>query len=575
MKNLSANETILEEPDKAVCDAVPARSVVATRKFNASTTFGAQPILRGKTLWPLFLLVLSVPTLLALGSVVASLFNLDADTLNHLVDYLLPAALANTLLLVFGVALSSAVIGVALAWLTAVCDFPLRGFFTWALLLPMAIPGYVMAFAFVGVFEFSGPIQTLIRDWFGSSAWFPDVYSYGGVTLVMTLVLYPYVYLIARNAFQTQGRRSIEAGQSLGLSATRSFFRVSLPMARPWIVGGVLLVVMETLADFGTVATFNYDTLTTLIYKSWFSLYSLPAALQVASVLLLAVLVIIVIERRSRAAQRYAQSQHASLSTARFALTGKRCWLAFGFCLLVFIFAFVMPGLRLLSWALPNLGGDVKGYFFSYVWSTLSLASIATVLIALLALLLAYGARINQSWGTRFAVRISTLGYALPGTVLAIGLFAPIAFFNQWLQGLGVPVSWLQGTFVIMLMAYGVRFMAVAYAPIENNYLRLTPSIDDAAHSLGLKGLQVLRRVHLPIVQRGILTAMVLVFVDVMKELPITLMTRPFGFNTLAVRVFELSSEGLWQRAALPALAIMLVGLIPVVLLINKTDSEN
>lgn len=523
-------------------------------------------------LWPAFLLFLSLPTLLALGSVLASLFQLDTDTLTHLLEHLLPAALANTLMLVAGTAVLSAIIGVALAWLTAVCDFPLRRFFSWALLLPMAIPGYVMAFAFVGLFEFSGPVQVMLRDWFGSSTWFPNVYSYGGVTIVMTLVLYPYVYLIARNAFQTQGRRSIEVGQTLGLSPVKSFFRVSLPMARPWIVGGVLLVVMETLADFGTVATFNYDTLTTLIYKSWFSLFSLPAALQVASVLLLAVVVIMVVERRSRAAQRYSQSQHASLSSSRFVLSGKRRWAAVLFCALVFLLAFILPSLRLLSWAVPNFANDLNAHFFGFVWSTLSLATFAMLLIALLALLLAYGARINQSLPTRFAVRTSTLGYALPGTVLAIGLYAPISMMNHWLQDIGIPANWLQGTFLIMLMAYGVRFMAVAYSPIENNYLRITPSIDDAAHSLGLSGLQVLKRVHLPIVRRGILTAMVLVFVDVMKELPITLMTRPFGFNTLAVRVFELSSEGLWERAALPALAIMLVGLIPVMLLIRKTD---
>jgi iron(III) transport system permease protein len=514
-----------------------------------------------------------LPTLLALFSVIGSLFNPDTETLQHLASYLLPQALANTLLLVLGVALCSSIVGVSLAWLTAVCDFPLRGFFSWALLLPMAIPGYVMAFAFVGLFEFSGPVQSLLREWFGSSNWFPNVYSYGGVTLVMSLVLYPYVYLIARNAFQTQGRRSIEVGQSLGLAPVASFLRVSLPMARPWIVGGVLLVVMETLADFGTVATFNYDTLTTLIYKSWFSLFSLEAALQVASVLLLAVVAIMAIERRSRRAQRYAQSSSSSLAAARFVLTGKRRWLALALCLLIFSFAFVLPSLRLLTWAIPNLTADVTAKFMIYVGGTLSLASITMVLIAVLALLLAYGARINPSLPVRFAVRTSTLGYALPGTVLAIGLFAPISLLNNWLQGMGVSATLLQGTFLVMLMAYGVRFMAVAYSPIESNYLRITPSIDDAAHSLGYTGLQVLRKVHLPIVQRGVLTAMALVFVDVMKELPITLMTRPFGFNTLAVRVFELSSEGLWERAALPALAIMLVGLIPVMLLIKKTDS--
>ena len=516
---------------------------------------------------------MSVPTLLALLSVVSSLGNLDTDTLQHLTTHLLPSAISNTLFLVVGVAICSTLVGVPLAWLTAVCDFPLRGFFSWALLLPMAIPGYVMAFAFVGLFEYSGPVQTLFRDFFGSSAWFPDVYSYGGVTLVMSLVLYPYVYLIARNAFQTQGRRSLEVGQSLGLSPVESFYRVSLPMARPWIMGGVLLVVMETLADFGTVATFNYDTLTTLIYKSWFSLYSLHAALQVASVLLLVVVVIIVIERRSRADRQYAQSHTVSLASSRFVLKDNRRWLAPTFCALIFSFAFVIPSLRLLSWAWPSITEGFSVNFIGYVWSSLSLSTVTMVLIVILALFLAYAARINQTLVARFAVRISTLGYAIPGTVLAIGLLAPITLFSHWLQGLGVPSGLLQGTFLVMVLAYSVRFMAVAYSPIENNFLRITPSIDDATHSLGVSGLSVLTRVHLPIVRRGVLTALVLVFVDVMKELPITLMTRPFGFNTLAVRVFELSSEGLWQRAALPALAIMLVGLIPVMLLIKKTDS--
>ena len=545
-----------------------------TASSSGSVAGWCKRLLSGKALWPLFLLILSLPTLLALGSVVVSLFSPDTETLSHLFKHLLPSALGNTLLLVLGTAICSSVVGVSLAWITSVCDFPLRRFFSWALLLPMAIPGYVMAFAFVGLFEFSGPVQTVLRELFGSSAWFPDVFSFGGVTIVMTLVLYPYVYLITRNAFLTQGRRSIEVGQSLGLSPLKSFFRVSLPMARPWIVGGVLLVVMETLADFGTVATFNYDTLTTLIYKSWFSLFSLPAALQVASVLLMAVVIIMVIERRSRAARRYSQSQHASLASSRFILIGKRRWLATGFCTTVFLLAFILPSWRLLSWAIPNLERDLNNHFFGYIGSTLSLAAAAMLLIALLALLLAYGARINQSLPTKFAVRTSTLGYALPGTVLAIGLFAPISMLNNWLQLLGIPATWLQGTFLIMLMAYGVRFMAVAYSPIENNFLRITPSVDDAARSLGLNSLQVLRRVHLPIVRGGLLTAMVLVFVDVMKELPITLMTRPFGFNTLAVRVFELSSEGLWERAALPALAIMLVGLIPVMLLIRKTDND-
>ena len=526
------------------------------------------------SVWQIFLVVMALPTLLALLGVLSSFLHPDIESLSHLAQYVLPQTIKNTVFLVVGVGAVTTTLGVSLAWLTAVCEFPLRKFFVWALILPMAIPGYVMAFALVGLFEYTGPVQQFLRETFGSSSAFPDIYSYGGVVLALSLALYPYTYLMVRNAFQTQGLRSLEVGQSLGLSVRESFWRICLPMARPWIAGGTLLVMMETLSDFGTVAIFNYDTLTSAIYKTWFGLYSLPAALQVASVLLIFVVVITLLERKSRASQRFSQTRSSKSVAGRIHLSGSHRWLALLVCLLVFSLAFVMPVMRLLYWAVPNMNADLTTQFWGYVAGSTSLSLIAMLMIAGLALLMAFTARTYNSPFAKIVVRISTMGYALPGTVLAVGLFVPVAAIDNALGAMGLSTPLLQGTMVVMLLAYSVRFMAVAFSPLESNLLRITPSIDAASRSLGVSGIKMLAKVHLPMVKGGLLTAMVLVFVDVMKELPITLMTRPFGFNTLAVRIFELSSEGLWERAALPALAIVLVGLIPAFILIRKSDAR-
>jgi iron(III) transport system permease protein len=524
------------------------------------------------SVWQVFLVVMALPTLLALLGVLSSFLHPDIESLSHLAQYVLPQTIKNTIFLVVGVGVVTTILGVSLAWLTAVCDFPLRKFFVWALILPMAIPGYVMAFALVGLFEYTGPVQQFLRDTFGSSNAFPDIYSYGGVVMALSLALYPYTYLMVRNAFQTQGLRSLEVGQSLGLSVRESFWRICLPMARPWIAGGTLLVMMETVSDFGTVAIFNYDTLTSAIYKTWFGLYSLPAALQVASVLLIFVVIITLLERRSRASQRFSQTRSSKSVAGRIHLSGMFRWLALLACLLVFSLAFVMPVMRLLYWAVPNMDTELTTQFWAYVAGSTSLSLLAMMMIAGLALLMAFSARTYNSPFAKIVVRISTMGYALPGTVLAVGLFVPVAAIDNALGAMGLSTPLLQGTMVVMLLAYSVRFMAVAFSPLESNLLRITPSIDAASRSLGVSGIKMLAKVHLPMVKGGLLTAMVLVFVDVMKELPITLMTRPFGFNTLAVRIFELSSEGLWERAALPALAIVLVGLIPAFILIRKSD---
>ena len=524
------------------------------------------------SIWQLFLFLMSLPTALALVGIITAWLDVDLVVLGHLFEYVIPNAVLNTLGLVLGVAIVTAVLAVTSAWLTTVCEFPGRAFFSWALILPMAIPGYVMAFALVGALEYTGSFQTYLRESFGSSFLLPNVYSFGGVVLALSLTLYPYTYLLVRNAFQTQGRQSLEVGQSLGLTARQSFWRISLPQARPWIVGGSLLVMMETLADFGTVAVFNYDTLTTTIYQSWFSLFSFQSALQIASLLLLFVVMVTVLERHGRNKQRYSQMRNTAQKQAYIQLPSLQAILACAFCSLIFLMGFMLPTGQLLLWAIPHMSLELTDQLWRYVAGSLGLSLLAMTIITVFALLLAFAARTHNSRLANWSVKISTMGYALPGTVLAVGLLAPIIALDHYLARLGFSTPLLQGSIVVMLLAYSVRFMAVAFSPIESNLLRVTSSIDAVSRSLAVSGMGMLRRVHFPMIRVGVLTAMVLVFVDVMKELPITLMTRPFGFNTLAVRIYELSSEGLWQRAALPALAIVLVGLIPVVILILRAD---
>jgi iron(III) transport system permease protein len=510
--------------------------------------------------------------------VASSLLQPDAETWRHLVENVLAELVRNTLLLTLGVSLFTAVLGTTLAWLTAVCDFPGRRFFSWALMLPLAVPAYVTGFVLVGLLDFTGPVQTVLREWFGSELRLPPIRSGGGAALAMALALYPYVYLLARNAFLSQGRRALEAGQSLGLNRRQGFLRIALPMARPWIAGGVALVAMETLADFGTVAVFNYDTFTTGIYKAWYSLFSLPAAAQLASLLVLIVFVVLVLERRMRAGMRYTQAGRAGQARERITLGPLQRWAALAYCGLVFAAAFAIPVGQLLLWAKGVAARDLDDRYLGYLGHSLLLATLAALLVGACALLLAYARRRHADPAMALVARFSTLGYAVPGAVLAIGIYLPIAWIDNGYVALmhgtfgqeAGPL--LQGTLVAMLAAYLVRFLAVAHEPLGAALQRITPSMDEAARSFGLGTGQLLARVHLPLLRGGAATALILVFVDVLKEMPITLMTRPFGWDTLATRIFEMTSEGEWERAALPAVAVLLAGLIPVILLTRQTE---
>ena len=532
---------------------------------------------RPASVWRLIPFLVAALVLIPIGTILSSFFAPTSDIWQHLVETTLLSLLINTFWLALGVVSGTTLLGVSLAWLTAVCEFPGRKLFSWALLLPLAVPAYVTAFVVLGLFDFTGPVQSAFRSWLGPDAWFPEVRGRMGVITVMVLAFYPYVYLLARNAFLTQGKRSLEASQSLGLNRTQGFFRVALPMARPWIAGGVMLALMETLADFGTVAVFNYDTFTTAIYKAWFGMFSLPAASQLASLLLVIVFALIVMEQQIRIRMRYAEVKQ-SARTNRIALSGWRSVTATALASGTLFFAFLLPIGQLVIWAANSLVQDLDSRYLGFLWHSLLLSTLAALLTCTVALLLVYATRRHPDAATRNAVRIATLGYALPGTVLAVGMFVPLASLDNWIGEVTLQLFqietglMIQGTLVIMLLAYLTRFLAVSHSPIDSAMQRITSSIDEASMSMGINGWMMLRRVHLPILKSGIFTAGALVFVDVMKEMPITLMTRPFGWDTLSVRIFEMTSEGAWEQAALPAVALVISGLIPIILFMRQTE---
>lgn len=513
--------------------------------------------------WPAIALLIAAPGCLPLLAILGALPQLDAELWSHFLATLLPDVVVNTLWLMLGVGVGVAVLGTTLAALVSLTDFPGRRLFAWLLLLPLAMPGYVLATVVIGALDYAGPIASALREW---GIGLPSIRSRGGVILTLVLTLYPYVYLVARNAFASQGARAIEAARLLGYRPLSAFLRVALPQARPWIAGGTLLALMETLADFGTVSAFGYITFTTAIYRAWFALFSIDAALQLAGVLLVIVIAMVWLEHRSR---RHARYERRPSATARLSL-GPARWMATALCAAVLVLAFVLPAVQLLAWAVPRFAfniGDIE-----LLWHSLALAGGAAVMVPMAALLLALAARLRGGTLIRSAQRLATLGYALPGPLLALGLFVPFAAAVGTLNaGMGWTLA-ISGGLGLMLLAYGVRFLAVAHTPLHTQLLRIGPNIDATVQLMDVPARVRLSKVYLPPLATALLTGALLVFVDVMKEMPITLMMRPFGWDTLAVRVFELTREGEWQRAALPSLAIVAAGLIPVWLLNRGLD---
>ncbi len=512
---------------------------------------------------------------LPISVLLLSWHSVDTQIWNHLWETQMTRLLSNTAILLAGVGVGVTLIGVSLAWLTSLCEFPGRRWLDWALMLPFAIPAYVLAFVFVGLLDFSDPVQTLLREWFGSGLRLPSVRSTGGVIIVFILVFYPYVYLLARTAFLAQGKGFMEAARVLGLSPWQAFWRVALPVARPAIGAGVALALMEALADFGAVSVFNFDTFTTAIYKTWYGFFSLSSATQLASLLLLFVAVLLFSEQRARGAIR--PSNERPRGKALYKLRGWKAFLATTWCCLVFLCAFVIPILQLLAWFWQRGRFDLDERYTALITHTLYLGLMAAAITVTAALLLAFAKRMTPTKRMHALVGFANLGYALPGSVLAVAIMLAFSYLDEHaviplslsFGGAGKPI--LLGSLSALLLAYMIRFMAVAYGPLEGALARIKPSLPEASRSLGISGLSLFRRVYLPLLLPGSLSAALLVFVDVLKEMPATLLMRPFGWDTLAVRIFEMTSEGEWARASLPALTLVLVGLLPVVLLIRRS----
>ena len=535
--------------------------------------------MRAHTLSPLLLVCIVVAVLAALpvASVGLNLFvGGTSATWSHLSQTVLPEYILNSALLCLGVGTGIALMGVSTAWLTAMHDFPGRRFFEWALVLPLAMPAYVLAYVYTDFLQFVGPVQTWLRDTFGWSYgdyWFPDVRTLPGAMLMFMCVLYPYVYLLARAAFLERASGMLEAARTLGMGPWQAFFRVSLPLARPAIVAGVALALMETLADYGTVAYFAVNTFTTGIYRAWFSLGDRVAAAQLAAMLLAFVLFLLMIERVSRGRARYHNTTGRNRPMAGARLNGPAALVALFACLLPLLIGFVLPAILLLRMALTEGDAQFGERFLILSRNSFMLAGITAAIAVLLAVLLAYGARLSKRPLARGLNRLVGLGYAVPGAVIAVGVLIPVTRLDNWLAAQWQawfdynPGLILTGGIAALVYAYLVRFLAVALHTVEDSLAKITPNMDDAARCLGYRQGETLRRVHAPMLRGSLLTAGLLVFVDVMKELPATLVMRPFNFDTLATQAYTLASDERLAEASTAALAIVAVGLLPLIAL--------
>lgn len=496
----------------------------------------------------------------------------DSEVFTHLWNTVLWDYISNTVLLVLGVGLLSCLIALPLGWLTAYCRFPGKQQFEWALMLPLAMPTYIIAYVYTDLLDYAGPIQITLREWFGwqspSDYWFFDIRTLPGAIIMIALVLYPYLYLIFKTALREQSFKLVQASQLMGLSAWKSFFKVSLVLSRGAIVAALALISMETMADFATVSYFAVSTLTTAVYDTWFGYYSLTAAAKISGVMLLLLFLALITERFSRRNQAVFERQSSVNSEALYILKGKSAWLATGFCSLILIISFIIPMVVLLKYAITYFDQAWSSEFFSYAWQSLKVAAVVSAVTITLSVLVVFYQRIAKQANPLIPGRLASTGYALPGTVLAIAVLLPLTLLENTINRILTPYDLdigllLTGSLLTIIFAYIVRFYAVAHGAIESSFSRISPSLDMASQSMGKSQGRTLRLVHLPLLRRGLLTAGLLVFIECMKELPAALLLRPFDFESLATHVFQYVSDEQLELASISALFIVVVGFIP------------
>jgi len=515
------------------------------------------PLWRGRLLaW-----LIALPMLLVLAALLLAWSQPQAEIWAHLRAYVLVEVISNSVWLMLNVAIGVSVLGIGFAWLSAHCDYPGRRILDWALVLPLAMPTYVVAFAWIGVLDYSAPLQTSWRALSGSRASLFDGRGILGASVLLSLVLYPYVYVLARSAFLRQGAAGFDAARCLGHAPFSAFFRVALPLIRPAWVAGLSLALLETLADFGAVSILGVDTFTTAIYKTWFGLFSLAGAAQLATLLLLAVASVLLLEHWLRGnSQRHEASVRPQ---PRLRLQGGRGWLASGGACLLIALGFGLPVLQLLSWLdLSNFDGSG---LLAASSNTLLLGMCVATLVLLIGGGMAWLSHAKPSDGVRGSAEfVATLGYAIPGTVLAVAVMGLLIAGQHWTsEHMGLELA-LVGSILGVLIALCVRFLRVGHGAVQAGLTQLRPSLFESARLLGAGRAQRWRQIAWPQLRPSALAAMLLVLVETMKEMPATLMLRPFGWDTLAVRIYAQTAEGLWVQAAAPGLLLVAAGLLPV-----------
>ena len=524
-------------------------------------------------------LLLGLPVIALLFSA----FSAEGELFRHLADTVLLDYLGNTLGLVVGVVLLSLLFGVPTAWLVAMCQVPGRRALQWALMLPMAMPSYIVAYVYTDLLDYSGPLQAGLRALFGWNSpadyWFPAIRSLGGAAWVLALVLFPYVYLLTRASFLEQSVSLIHSSRLLGCTPWQSFRRLSLPLARPAIMVAVSLVAMETLADFATVHFFAINTLTTAVYDTWLGYGSLATAAKLSCLMLLAVVLLIALERRSRSRQQVFQKSMGHEQPLRYPLKGMSRALAGLWCWGLVLAGFGLPFVILLDYGVRYFELSWTPEFVRFAGNSLAISALTALLAMGIALLLGFFRRLDGGIKSLLPLRIAAMGYAMPGTVLAIGVLVPLTALDfaindlaEWLGRQG-PGLLLTGTITAIVFGYLVRFVAIAIGSVESSMGKISPSLDMAARSLGQGDGGMLRRVHLPLVRRGLFAGAMLVFIESMKELPAALLLRPFNFDTLATHVYQFVSDEMLERGALGAIVIVLVGLLPLIWVNRSLDS--
>ncbi|WP_404402113.1 iron ABC transporter permease [Idiomarina seosinensis] len=531
------------------------------------------------------LLLFGVAALIGLPLIVValSLLNPQWEVLAHLWQTVIPEYIQHSLILLVSVGFGVTILGVSTAWCVSQFDFPGWRWVSWGLLLPLAMPAYITAYTYTGLLDYAGPLQQALRSTFNlqiGDYWFPQIRSLSGAIFVLCVVLYPYVYLITRAAFMQQSTAAFESARTLGAGPWKSFWRVAMPLARPAIATGVTLALMETLADYGTMEYFGVTVFTTGIFRTWYGIGDTQGALQLSAILLIFVIVLILVERYSRRRAKFYQ-RRGGAAPMRKPLRGKQALAAAAVCWLPILLGFLIPAAQLLLWSVKRGSTWLQPDFWLLTFNTLWLGLLAAAITVLLALWLAYGRRRHPTRPLRAAVSLAGLGYAIPGIVIAVGLLSPLAWLDhriialsEWLFNIN-PGLLLSGTVVALLFAYSVRFLSVSLQTVSSGLDQITPQMDDTARTLGASPRRILWRVHLPLLRSSLLAALILVLVDVMKELPATLVLRPFDFNTLAVRAFEMASDERLADAGPPALMIVAVGLIPVMLLSRALRTQS